>query len=94
MKQDIEELKSAWKRIRADLSATNTALISLVAVLTPDQQDRLLHSLGARSAERAAAAEKLPIPGAQESLRQIQESEERVYRQIQQLVQEDRRKPN
>lgn len=93
MNRDIEQLKAAWTRVRADLSATNTALISLVAVLTPDQQDRLLHSLGARSAERAAAAEQLTIPGAQESLRQIQESEERVYRQIQQLVQESRKKP-
>jgi len=82
---EISEIAEKLDRLRADLSATNTALAAISTVLTPQQRQQVLQALATSSAKRQEIYEQLPIAAEKNkrSVRLFQEAEARVHRLLQ-----------
>ena len=76
MKNDIEAIKTAVTRLRADLMATNLTIDALSSVLTPEQQRQVLKALSELSVMQEQTAEKAQMP---EVIALLQQSIQRMY---------------
>lgn len=83
MKQDIARLTEKLDRQRADLAATNLALIAIASVLTPEQRQDVLTTMARASAEKQATFERIPTAAMQEGTVRFQEAEQRVFQLLQ-----------
>ena len=89
---EINEIAEKLDRLRADLSATNTALAAISTVLTLPQRQQVLQALATASAKRQDLYEQLPIAAEkqQRSVRLFQEAEARVHQMLQNATTEFR----
>jgi|GEM_PF-1787686 len=71
------------RNLRADLVATNSALVALMTVLTPEQRAQTLKSFAELSVLKEATIERLPTEDAKETVRQVLVAEKRLYQALQ-----------
>lgn len=83
--KDIADIKAYCERLRADLSATNSALFALFAAVPHVYRDRALEQLAKRSVQRSEYAEKLKDPAVEQALQQMEEADQRVYKELQRV---------
>lgn len=83
MKPDMQRLTEKLDRQRADLAATNLALVAITAALTPNQRQHALNTMAKASAEKQATFEQIPTPAMQAATQLFQEAEQRVYALLQ-----------
>lgn len=89
---EISEIAEKLDRLRADLSATNTALAAISTVLTPQQRQQVLQALATSSAKRQDLYEQLPIAAEKQrrSVQLFQDAEARVHQMLQRAPSEFR----
>ncbi len=83
--KDIADIKAFCERLRADLSATNSALFALFASVPGVYRDRVLEQLAKRSVQRSEYAEKLQDPAVERALEQMEAADQRVYKELQRV---------
>jgi hypothetical protein len=83
MKEDIDRISEKLDRQRADLAATNLALASIAAALTPEQMQHVLTTMAKASADKQATFEQIPSPALQSAALLFQEAEQRVFALLQ-----------
>lgn len=71
------------RQLRADLMATNSALLAVLTSMPLEQQQQALKAFAELSVMKEQTVEKLPTPEARASLRQVLASEERLYSAMQ-----------
>lgn len=83
LQKELLRLSAGYRRLRADLSATNTAVLAVMTSLPPEQQQQLLKAFAEMSALKQQIAEQQSDPAVPEALQQIQEAEARVFQAMQ-----------
>lgn len=92
MNEDISELRRAMRVLRADLSATHTALLAVTSTLSPQQMQQALETLAQLSAAQDETAEATQQPEAyQQAMHQAQQ---RQYGSLQEVIQARLRRLN
>jgi len=82
-KTEMEAIRQATLKLRADLAATNLALMSLLTAMPPDQRQAALDAMAASSAEKQQFAEQLPTQAARDTVKPLQEAEARLFQALQ-----------
>lgn len=80
---DVDLIKTTIERLRADLIATNSALIALLTSLPAETQRQALKALAELSVVREQHAEQSPDPEAQEAMELVHQATERLYQALQ-----------
>lgn len=80
-KEDDTDARLA--RLRADLMATNTALLALMQTLPAPQRQAWLDQMAALSAQKADGVGSAPIPAMQAAMQQVQAAEQRLWQALQ-----------
>lgn len=75
------------ERLRADLIATNAALIAVLTSMPPDQQRQALTALAEISVRQEQACERAATPDAEQALQQVHAATGRLYEALQGAVQ-------
>lgn len=83
MNKDIQRLTEKLDRQRADLAATNLALLAIASALTPEQREHALTTMAKASAEKQATFEQIPTPAMREATKLFQEAEQRMHTLLQ-----------
>ena len=83
--KDVADIKVFCERLRADLSATNSALLALFASVPGVYRERMLEQLARRSVQRSEYAEKLQDPAVERALEQMEAADQRVYKELQRV---------
>lgn len=83
MNEDIQRLTEKLDRQRADLAATNLALVSIASALTPEQLQHVMATMAKASADKQATFEQIPTPGMQAATKLFQESEQKMFALLQ-----------
>lgn len=83
MSLTMDELAQKFDALRADLAATNLALLSISNVLTPEQRQAVLATMAKSSAEKQALCERIPIAKMRAAVQLQQAAEERLYQALQ-----------
>lgn len=83
MKQDIEKLKTAVTKLRADLMASNLALQAILTAMPLDDQKQALKALAQLSVMQEQFAEKTQTPAAQEQMKTVVQATDRLYQALQ-----------
>lgn len=83
MSDDIKDLRESMKRLRADLSATNTLLLALYEAIPVPFQERVLPVLAAKMAEREQIAGREQPPEVEEAMELIERAVERLWKEAQ-----------
>lgn len=83
MEISMKDLAEKQGQLRADLAATNVALIAIATALTPEQRQHVLSTIARASAEKQQLCDRIPIAAMREATQQLQAAEERLYQAIQ-----------
>lgn len=83
MSNETNAINEKIDRLRADLAATNQALVAMASVLTEEQHARVLQLLAKLSGAKQRSFEKISIPAVQASIPLHQEAESQIYSAIQ-----------
>ena len=86
LKKELAGLKTYCEKLRADLSATNAALIAVFAAIPELYRDRVLEQLARRSVQRDEYAAQPIDPVAEQVLPLMAASEDRIYRELQKVA--------
>ncbi|MBS3998228.1 MAG: hypothetical protein KGZ67_13025 [Hydrogenophaga sp.] len=83
MNEDMQRLRESMDRLRCDLSATNQALCAMAAAMPPEQLQDVLTKMAKASAAKQATFEQIPTPTMRAAVKQMLESEDRLYQLLQ-----------
>ena len=83
MNEELQRIADKLDRLRADLSATNSALAAVMTVLPADLREAALTHLASLSALKSSTFEQIPTPEARAGARLFLEAEDRVYQLLQ-----------
>jgi len=83
MNEELQELREHIKRLRADLSATNTLLLAIYEAIPVVYQEKVLPVLAAKMAEREQLAGKAVPPEAQAAMERVETAVERLWDEAQ-----------
>lgn len=83
MNEELQELREHIKRLRADLSATNTLLLAIYEAIPVAYQEKVLPVLAAKMAEREQLAGKVVPPEATAAMERVETAVERLWDEAQ-----------
>ena len=83
MNAETELLKRTVEKLRADLMATNSALMAVMTSMPVEQQREALKGFAQLSAMKAQLVEKSQSPAERAMLQLVQAAEERLYQAMQ-----------
>jgi RecA/RadA recombinase len=74
-----KSLEQTITSLRADLMATNAAVLAVLRSMTPEQRERALEVFAQISAQRQVVVESIATPVQRQMLQEVQDAEERLH---------------
>lgn len=83
MREELEHLRELIDRQRADLAATNTALLAVFSAIPHVYRGKVLEELAHLQVHREQLAEQIPNPEMQVAAERINQAQERLWKVLQ-----------
>lgn len=77
--EDNADIKAFCRRLRADLSATNTLLFAMFGAMPKDQREKVLPALAAKMAAREQLAGRSVPPEILQAMEEVESAVERLW---------------